>query len=224
MVDLTKLKAFDLTKYDFKILIDKSGSMGTNDGTDGNIRITRWKQAHNLSKAIAEICNRFDSDGIDVILFDNTVTVYNGVTDAKVDEVFRKNSPGGGTDTDKAIKAALPEYFPSPGGILKSLFGGGGKVTRTKPVVLIIFTDGEPNDESAVVQAIIDITKKISSRSEVGISFLQLGNDHNARRFLEKLDNDLIPEGAKFDIVNTKSYDETLTMSAEDIILEALTN
>lgn len=226
MVDLRKnLANFNLNNYDFKILIDKSGSMASKDGRDSNGNpITRWKQAHYMSKAIAEICNRFDDDGIDIILFDSEPTIYNNVTDSKVDEVFRVNSPGGSTGTDKAIKAALPEFFPASKGFFKSLLGSSTPVKRNKPILLIIFTDGEPDSQSAVSNVIIDITKKISSREEVGITFLQLGNDSDARRFLKKLDDDLTSLGAKFDIVDTKNYDETLTMSPEDIIIQALTD
>lgn len=226
-MDLAKqtLGSHDLSKYDFKILIDKSGSMSADDCKDSTgKRITRWQQAHNISKAIAEICNKFDDDGIDIILFDNQVIVYNGVPDTKVDEIFRKNSPSGSTDTDKAIKAALPEYFPSTGGIFKNLFGTSKQVIRVKPIILLIFTDGAPNNQQAVVDAIINVTKQISSRNDVSMSFLQLGDDHSARVFLKKLDDDLIKVGAKFDIVDTKNYNEMLLLSAEDIILQALTD
>lgn len=224
MVNLNKtLNSFNLSNYDFKILIDKSGSMSSNDCKDSNGKtISRWQQAHNMSKAIAEICNRFDSDGIDIVLFDNDPTVYTGVTDGKVDEVFRKNRPGGGTDTDKAIKAALPEYFPT--GFFKGLMGASKTVKRAKPVLLIIFTDGEPNNQQAVANVIIDITKQITCRDDVGITFLQLGNDAGARRFLKRLDDDLTSQGAKYDIVDTKNYDETLNMTAEDILIQALSD
>ena len=225
-MDLTKTASRpDLSKYDFKILIDKSGSMATNDviGSDGK-NITRWKQAHEWSKSIAYICNQYDSDGIDIILFDDNTSINEGVNDSRVDEVFRKNSPGGSTNTALAIQKALPEYF---GGISKaflgSIFGSKyAKVTRKKPVILLIFTDGEPNSELDLMNAIIEITKRISSREEVGISFLQVGNDSRAKRFLKKLDDDLESEGAKFDIVNVKTYDDTLNMSIEDIFYDAL--
>ena len=53
MVDLTKnLGHFNLSNYDFKILIDKSGSMSSQDGKDSSGKtISRWQQAHNMSKA-----------------------------------------------------------------------------------------------------------------------------------------------------------------------------
>lgn len=220
MLDLTKkpLESYDLSKYDFKILVDKSGSMGCSDIKDGR---TRWKQAHDWSKAIASICNQYDSDGIDIILFDHTVTVYNNVTDGKVDEVFRMNRPDGTTNTAEAIRKAVPEYFQSGG--LKGLFGSKNSiVTRTKPVILIIFTDGEPNSQQDVMDAIIQITKRISSRSDIGITFLQVGNDRSASRFLKMLDDDLVSKGAKFDIVDTKKYDETSLMTPAEILVAAL--
>lgn len=219
-LDLSKFDKLNLGDYDFKILIDKSGSMGASDCREGS----RWKQAHVWSKTIAYICSQYDSDGIDIYMFDTNVTSYKNVTDAKVDEIFRKISPGGGTELVPAIKEALPEYF---GGSSKGFFGMFKKakvVKRTKPVILVIFTDGEPYDKSETMTAIIDITKQISSRKEVGFTFLQVGNDSGARQFLKLLDDDLESRGAKFDIVDTVSFTESQNMSAEDILLGALTN
>ena len=217
MLNLEKFKNLDLHKYDFKIFIDKSGSMSYSDCPEGS----RWKQAHRWSKEIAYICNQFDDDGIDVYMFDNDVKEYNNVTDSKVDEIFRKISPDGGTSLVPAIKAALPSYFESS----KSLFGMFSKKVQkpSKPIIVIVFTDGEPFDKSETMNSIIHITKQISSREEIGFSFLQVGNSSDARSFLKVLDDQLESKGAKFDIVNTINFDESRNMSSEDILLAALT-
>lgn len=226
MLDLNKLSGIDLSKYDFKLMIDKSGSMDAEDEKDNQgKKCTRWEKAHDWSKSIAFACNQFDDDGIDIILFDNTFKVYNNVTDSKVDEIFRKNAPGGSTDTAGALRLTVPEYFKSSS---KGFFGFGKrsseKVVRQKPVIIIVFTDGEPNSEDDLKAAIIEITTKISSRKEIGISFLQVGKNKAAANFLKELDDDLTTEGAAFDIVDTKTYEEVGDMSVEDIFIQALTD
>lgn len=213
MIDLTKI---NLHLYDFKILVDKSGSMNTNDCPN---RITRWEQAHDWSKGIADICSQFDDDGIDVILFDEDTKIYNNVNPAKLDEIFRTNRPGGTTNTALAIRKAVPEYFQRIG-----LFERDKPVKREKPVILIIFTDGIPDSKKELEEVIVKITTKIQSRKEIGITFLQVGNDIYARDFLASLDDGLTVKGAKFDIVDTKSFAESQNMSSEEIIYAAVTD
>ena len=229
MINLSKL---NLENYDFKIFIDKSGSMDAKDCPGGK---SRWKQAHELSKSIAVICSQYDKDGIEVIMFDDSSQLFSNVTDSKVDEIFRIIYPSGGTAFVQAIKKGLPEYFITPIGETKKsggIFGMFKKqssdsielVKRTKPVINIVFTDGEPSDKIETAKAIIHITNQISSRDEIGFTFLQVGTDKYAKQFLQFLDDELESQGAKFDIVDTKSFDECQNMSAEEILYAALTD
>lgn len=207
-------------KYDYKIVVDRSGSMAASDCQGG---ISRWEQAHKWSKEIADFCGRHDDDGIDIILFDSNVKEFNNVTADKVDAIFSKYGPNGTTDTALAIRTALPEFFTST----KKGFFGGSKldtdlVKRAKPVVIVVFTDGQPNSEEDVKSAIIHITKRIQTREEVGFTFLQVGSDRGATRFLKELDDNL--KGAKMDIVDTVDYESAKFMTAEQIITGALTD
>jgi uncharacterized protein with von Willebrand factor type A (vWA) domain len=206
MADFLKLNKYNLQNYDFKILIDRSYSMNAQDCENN---LSRWRTAHKWSKELAHICSRYDDDGIDVILFDNDVQEFNNVKASTVDEIFRNNSPRGSTRTDEALKVALKDI---------------NSKKAKKPVIILVLTDGEPNSRQAVINEIIKTTKNINSRKEVGISFLQVGNDSSAKRYLEKLDDDLESEGAKFDIVDSKCYSDSKNMKAEDLLIAALTD
>ena len=211
----------DLEKYDFAILIDKSGSMGASDCQGG---ITRWEQAKRWSKVFAQKCEQYDDDGIDVIMFDDSAVLFEGVTSSKVDELFTKNRPCGSTDTSKALNVIFDKYFS--GSESKSLFSFFGKKKESsprKPMIVVCITDGEPNSKRDVVDTIIRASKKINDDSELGVTFIQVGRDNTARRFLQELDDDLVSEGAKFDIVSCKNDKEMDNTSIEQVLIEAIT-
>lgn len=199
----------DLTKYDFILAIDKSGSM-IEPGTHG---MTRWKEAQETTLALATKAAEYDDDGITVIPFANTFKIYDNVTPAKVFQVFAENEPNGGTDTAGVLDVIFDRYKLSK---LKN--------KETKPVILVVITDGEPNDRGAVRSAIKEFSSTLSDNGsgdtdEFGILFLQIGNAPSATQFLKELDNDL---GAKFDIVATKTADELENMTLTEAFIYAL--
>ena len=49
-----------------------------------------------------------------------------------------------------------------------------------------------------------------------------MGNDAGATRFLKALDDELTRAGAKFDIVDTMTFDELADRSIKDVLLGAL--
>lgn len=217
----------DYQKYDYVLVIDKSGSESTKDCPGG---ISRWEQSKEWAKVIAQKCEMYDSDGIDLIVFDSDVKSYNGVTSAKVDEIFRKNSPGGSTNLAAALKLALQPYLNRRSEAKKGFLGLGKSEANidltqyVKPRIIIVITDGQPDDYHAVEDVIIKATECIAGRHEVGITFVQVGSDGGARNFLKMLDDKLPSKGAKFDIVDCKDYSEMSNCSIEDVFEGALTD
>ena len=61
-----KMTNEDLKKYDFVVLVDKSGSMSE---TDCPNRKSRWDYAQENVLSIARECMKYDSDGITVGIF-----------------------------------------------------------------------------------------------------------------------------------------------------------
>lgn len=56
----------------------------------------------------------------------------------------------------------------------------------------------------------------------MGISFLQVGKDSGAHAFLKRLDDDLVKQGAKHDIVDTKTMEELETIGLTEALIAAL--
>lgn len=196
-----------LKGYDFYLLLDKSGSMAL--PTKGGK--TRWDEAKEATIAFASKISQIDSDGIDVVTFagEGTIRHYQNVTDGagKVDQIFQENEPNGGTYTHDALKLAFDNYF------------NNGK---KKPIIVLVITDGEPSYPEKVASTIVEATKKMEKDEEIGVQFLQIGNDSAATAYLKRLDDDLVKEGAKFDIVDTKTSAEFENMTIADVLVAAL--
>lgn len=197
----------EMANYDYIVMIDKSGSMSTEDCVGGK---SRFAYAQEQTEAIARACAKFDSDGIDVVVFGSTPKIYNGVTPDKVTQIFTENSPSGGTDTAAALQLVFDQYNT------KKAAG------TAKPIIVVCITDGAPNDQGAVDKAIIAHANSLSDDGETGITFVQIGKDTGARAFLKHLDDDLQGLGAKYDIVDTKNEEEMDGISITELLTSAI--
>lgn len=183
---MSEINESKLSEYDFIALLDASGSMGENDMPGGR---TRWDYMQESVTAFARDLGKFDSDGIDVVLFGGSVTSFQGVTADKVKEVFATRSPRGSTPLAEALTEGL------------KLAGKSDKKD-----FIIVFTDGVPDDKAAAAAVIKAQANKQASDEDCTILFVQVGKDRAAQAYLKSLDDDL--QGAKFDIVDAKTFEE----------------
>lgn len=172
----------NLANFDFQILIDTSGSMGSNDPGKIGTRLQRAKES--VIGLVGEL-SQVDEDGLDIIFFGGeTVTHVSGVkSTVDVETAFNRRASGG-TPTAEAIAKA---------------FEVAGK--SDKPDFVIVITDGEPNNRQAVKDVLIKQANSQANDADLTILFIQIGDDASAASFLAELDDGL--HGAKFDIVDT---------------------
>jgi len=194
---------------DYTLIIDKSGSMSTPDQAGGR---SRWEICQESTLALARKCEQFDPDGITVYVFSGKFKRYEEVTAAKVAQIFMENDPAGSTNLSGVLSNALNSYFQ------KKSAGQGKPNGET----IIIVTDGEPDDRKAVFEVIIDATRKMERDEELAISFIQIGSDPSATKFLKALDDQLQGVGAKFDICDTVTLDDLEDMSLADVLMNAI--
>ena len=171
----------NLANFNFLILIDTSGSMGSNDAGKVGTRLQRTKES--VIGLVGEL-SQVDEDGIDVIFFGGeTVThVPNVKSTADVDAAFNRRASGGTPTADALTKA----------------FEVAGR--SDKPDFIVVITDGEPNNRQAVKNVIIEQANSQDTDEELTILFIQIGDDPSAASFLADLDDGL---HAEFDIVDT---------------------
>ena len=196
-------------KRDYTLIIDKSGSMSIRDQVGGK---SRWEIMQESTLALASKCEELDPDGITVYLFSGRFKRYDNVTASKVSQVFQENEPSGRTDLAGVLQDAIQNYFQR-------------KATgQTKPngETILIVTDGEPDERKAVMKVIIEASRRMDRDEELAMSFIQVGNDAQATKFLKILDDELQGAGAKFDIVDTVTMDDMEDMTLTEVLLNAI--
>jgi hypothetical protein len=87
----------------------------------------------------------------------------------KVKELFRKMSPGGSTDLAGVLRLALKQHWERGG----------------TPETILVITDGEPNEQEPVKRVITQAANRLERDEDLSISFIQIGNDKQAHRFLK---------------------------------------
>lgn len=191
-----------LSEYDFIVAIDASGSMGETDMPGGK---SRWDAMQETAVAFSRDLEKLDSDGMGVVMFSGTnVASFDGVTTDKVKEIFAGRSPRGSTPLAEALTAAL------------ALAGKSDKKD-----FILVFTDGVPDDQAAAAKVIIDASQQQETDDALTILFVQVGKDAAAAAYLRNLDDNLT--GAKFDIVDAKTFEEAEQFaSTAELIIAAI--
>jgi len=88
------------------------------------------------------------------------------------------------------------------------------------PTTILVITDGVPNDKNAVVQTIKDAANMLQRDEDLSITFVQIGNDAEATKYLIHLDDTL--SGAKFDIVDRVTSQEMQGMSFSQLVAKSI--
>jgi uncharacterized protein with von Willebrand factor type A (vWA) domain len=198
-----------LQNRDYTLIIDKSGSMATPDQKGGK---TRWVAAQESTFALASKCEQLDPDGITVYVFSGKFKRYENVTSSKVSQIFQENEPSGSTDLAGVLKHATDNYFERK---------KAGQ-TKVNGETILVVTDGEPDDRKAVMKVIIEASRRMERDEELAISFIQVGKDPQATRFLKVLDDELESAGAQFDICDTVTIEDMEDMTLSEVLLNAI--
>ncbi|KAF9459593.1 hypothetical protein BDZ94DRAFT_1171336 [Collybia nuda] len=179
-----------LSRFDTVIIVDDSLSMMG----------IRWREAGKALSSLAAVASKYDSDGIE-IQFLNSHTVGKNVNrTATVKEIFSSVEPGGMTPIGRKLDTLLRAYLAKL-----------EKDPTIKPVNYVVITDGAASTtlpEVVIVNAARELDRMYAPLSQVGIQFVQIGQDEGATRFLETLDNRLKSQHDVRDIVDTTVSEE----------------
>lgn len=202
-----------LSTFDTTLLIDDSGSMAGRS----------WREVSQALSMIAPIVTQHDSDGIDVYFLNhkssNPGAPFDGIAAggyrgikraATITEIFQRVRPSGGTPTGTRVHNILKPY-------LARLEKDIAAEKETKPLNLIVLTDGVPSDdvEAVLLSAAKKLDKLDAAPYQVGVQFFQVGNEEGAKEALEELDDNLGDEveGGVRDIVDTVTWTGGLSNS-----------
>ncbi|KAF2185380.1 hypothetical protein K469DRAFT_576572, partial [Zopfia rhizophila CBS 207.26] len=182
-----------LKTFDTIFLIDDSGSMAGRS----------WRETGKALETITPICTTHDADGIDIYFLNHPdSTMYKNVCSAAtVIEIFQTVRPGGATLTRQRLNQILRPY----------LNRYKANPDNTKPINIIVITDGEPSDdvESPIIAAVMKLDELEAPAWQLGIQFFQVGKEPGAREHLKQLDDrlaELAGDNEPKDIVDTVPF------------------
>ncbi len=202
-----------LRGYDVILGLDQSGSMA---GPVSKKRFgeTRWKELREAVTTMSSAIDAIDQNGSTVIFFNSQISMFDHQSSEDIQELFKDRSPSGLTNLTSALTEAF-KYFKR-------------KHSKDKnyKCLMVFITDGVPyvgndsvNEQHVVARLISDFTRYMEMEGiddkQVGITFIQIGDDSSATQFLKFLDDELVkPQvsggfGAPFDIVDTINFADT---------------
>lgn len=190
----------------YVLIVDRSGSMASRDGNG-----TRWDSAKLAVEKIIETVFKYDVDhSVPVYLFDDQIEFVGECTNVgQVTQIFQAYKPRGTTDLAKVLEVAMEEYS----GVKRPNFAVVPGVTY------ITLLDGGADDEAAVRRVIQKYADPkngfIQNHTQIAISFVQIGDDAGATRFLKDLDDNLPP----IDVIDTLKDDVIWTPGGIDKLL-----
>ncbi|MEA5464663.1 hypothetical protein [Leptothoe sp. PORK10 BA2] len=175
----------------------------------------RWRQAHSQILGLADQCHRLAVNGL---------TVYQGGSNPGEFQIHQ-NVNMANLESLMAT-APLPEQLtlaPILQTVLDRYFAE--KATGQQPKngeIIIILIDHEPTDRLAIAKQIVAASQKLDHNDELGIGWLQVGDDYITKGFLATLDDNLRQKGAKFDIVDHKPIQQISASEPTRFLMDVL--
>ena len=176
-----------------------------------------WVEAQASLIDLAKKCQEFDSNGITLYEASTPMWKYKNSNVARLAEILQRQNtePDSANPTainlEEALKEALSDYFANK-------TNPQGK----KGAIIVAVLDEKPEKTAAVAEILISAANKIDKDQEIGVSFIQIGDDLKTREFLIDLDTNLQGRGARFDIVDTKFWHEIKRSSVVQFLIGAI--
>ncbi|KAG7403236.1 hypothetical protein Forpe1208_v016392 [Fusarium oxysporum f. sp. rapae] len=206
-----------LSTFDTIFIIDDSGSMAGRS----------WREVREALRTIAPICTSHDPDGIDVYFLNHRSPAvgtgvqspggYFQIRDAnQVQHLFESVRPCGATPTGSRLHSILKPY-------VAHLSRRAANVDSTKPVNIIVITDGCPTDdpESIIVHHAKKLDQIEAPPHQVGIQFFQVGNELGATKALRELDDGLADQGTR-DMVDTATWNSATSENSKVLTADGI--
>jgi hypothetical protein len=176
-----------------------------------------WVEAQASLIDLAKKCQEFDSDGLTVYEASTPMWKYKNSNVGRLAQILQRQN----TEPDSANPTAINLAEPLKGA-LSDYFQLKTNAKGKKGAIIVAVLDEKPENAAAVAEIIVSAANKIDKDEELGVSFIQIGDDLQTRKFLTDLDKNLQAQGAKFDIVDTKFWHEIKRSSVVQFLIGAI--
>jgi hypothetical protein len=192
--------------WDIVLLCDDSGSMSQQSDspptTNAYTTFSRWDELKRIVEHIMFIGTALDTDGVD-LYFLNRRPVTNVNCLEQVNHTF-STGPGGGTPLITAFNRILYD---------KGYVNEKGHIPNEKKLLIIIATDGEPNDYGT--NSISEFKKCLQNKPDnVYVSVVACTGDKQTMKYLNDLDKDKSIKN--FDVCDDYNNERTEVLEVQD--------
>jgi hypothetical protein len=192
------------TLADFKlvVIIDDSDSM------DGKL----WTEAREALAGVAELSRLKGGDGLDIYCLNNPKYRLDLRSELEVYSFFNDIVPEGQTPIGDRLRQILDIYVPKI----------EDPCLQRKPISILVITDGVPTDDPQSV--IVEFARRLDTKNvplrQLGIQFVQIGDDPDAAAALKELDEQLGLANGVRDMVDTTPFSHAEPSLRADVIVK----
>lgn len=160
---------------------------------------TRWEKSVVCMNGIVAQVSKIDPDGIDVVCFPGSGgeggmdhDIYRNVKDTKgLEALVTAQPPKGPCKMGAAMDVVLKEAFE--------------RGFDERPCSVLVLTAGRPDDHEELSKKLAEAATKVKKDSDLTVTFVQVGDDEWAEKYLSHLDTELKTtnaDGEEIDIVD----------------------
>jgi hypothetical protein len=209
-MDIPAISVQMLAKYNLELIVDQSMSMLTMDCPGFR---SRWEWCGGQAQDLAGQLAPFVPNGFTITAFAKHYYVHPNSSAQNVADLFSNPAFGRGTRLAEPLADRLDNYFANRG-------------PNSKPLLIAVITDGVPVPEyepGAVVETLINASKRVKDPHEVTVVFFQIGGgDRKGKAFLHDLDTNLVNYGARYDIVHVIPFDHLEQVGLAQALVESI--
>lgn len=215
MIKLSAQEVANLGQHDVVIIVDKSTSMRNIDCPSieyPGVMVSRWQWCREQTSNLAEQTSGALPEGITIVLFSTFMRTFPHVNAAQIADIFTRNNPGGFTNEGMAVQNVIGDYF-------ERRSAQHGKV---RPLLIALITDGVPTNQVQMREVLIDATHHMKRPDEIRLTFLQVGQDPEGLAFIKEMDDNLVAEHAKYDMVSSRLFPELVKTGLAKALVDCL--
>ncbi|KAH9993314.1 hypothetical protein BJV74DRAFT_771130 [Russula compacta] len=176
-----------------------------------------WTEARDALAGVAELSRLKGGEALDIYFLNSDqyrLNIRASRFELEVQDFFNGIVPEGQTPTGRRLREILDIYVPKI----------EDPALHHKPISILVITDGVPTDDPKPV--IVDFARRLDVKNiplrQLGIQFVQIGDDPDATEALKELDDQLGPAHGVRDMVDTTPFCLAEPHLREDVIIKVV--